>query len=32
MAIDARKDPASRTGAYKRIGDQLGIHPEALRM
>ena len=32
MAIDARKDPASRAGAYWRIGEQLGVHPEALRM
>lgn len=31
LAIEARNDPASRTGALKRIGDQLGIHPEALR-
>lgn len=31
MAIDARKDPVTRAGAYKRIGDQLGVHPEALR-
>lgn len=31
MAIDARKDPETRTGAYKRVGGQLGVHPEALR-
>jgi transposase-like protein len=31
MAIDARKNPATRTGAYKRVADQLGVHPEALR-
>ena len=31
MAIDARKDPGSSRGAIKRIADQLGIHPEALR-
>jgi transposase len=31
MALDARQDPAARTGALKRIGDQLGVHPEALR-
>jgi transposase len=31
MAIDARKDPAARTGAFRRIGDQLGVNPEALR-
>lgn len=26
MAIDARTDPQIRTGAYKRIGEQLGEH------
>lgn len=31
LAIEARKDPATRTGAYRRIGEQLGVHPEALR-
>lgn len=31
MALDARRDPATSTGAIKRIADQLGIHPEALR-
>ena len=31
MALDARKDPASARGAIKRIADQLGVHPEALR-
>ena len=31
MAIDARKDPGSSRGAIKRIADQLGVHPEALR-
>ena len=31
MAVDARRDPASATGAIKRIADQLGVHPEALR-
>jgi transposase len=31
MAMDARKDPATSKGAIKRIADQLGIHPEALR-
>ena len=31
MALDARRDPETRTGAIKRIADQLGIHPEALR-
>lgn len=31
MAIDVRKDPATRTGAYQRIGERLGVNPEALR-
>jgi transposase len=31
MAIDARKDPSTRTGAFRRIGEQLGVNPEALR-
>src|SRR3954447_18562959 len=31
MAMDARKDQATRAGAFKRIGEQLGVHPEALR-
>ena len=31
IAVEARRDPASATGAIKRIADQLGIHPEALR-
>ena len=31
IALDARQDPASKVGAIKRIADQLGIHPEALR-
>ena len=31
LALDARRDPASKVGAIKRIADQLGIHPEALR-
>jgi transposase len=31
MAVEARQDPASAAGAIKRIADQLGIHPEALR-
>lgn len=29
--MDARKDPESARGAIKRIADQLGVHPEALR-
>ena len=31
LAVDARKDPASRPGACMRIGQQLGINPETLR-
>lgn len=31
MTLDARRDPASGRGAIKRIADQLGVHPEALR-
>jgi transposase len=31
MALDARRDPETSRGAIKRIADQLGIHPEALR-
>ncbi len=31
MAVEARRDPASATGAIARIGKQLGVHPEALR-
>ena len=31
LALDARRDPASKVGAIKRIADQLGIHPEAVR-
>lgn len=31
MAIEARQDPATSRGAIKRIADQLGVHPEALR-
>ena len=31
MALDARKDPESSRGAIKRVADQLGVHPEALR-
>ncbi|WP_417553730.1 transposase [Microbispora sp. NBC_01189] len=32
MAVEARRDPDAATGAIKRIADQLGVHPEALRM
>ena len=31
MAVEARRDPESSRGAVKRIADQLGMHPEALR-
>lgn len=31
LAVEARQDPASRMGAVKRIADQLGVPPEALR-
>ena len=31
MALDARKDPQTCRGAIKRVADQLGVHPEALR-
>lgn len=31
MAVDARRDPATRPGALTRVGTQLGINPETLR-
>ncbi len=31
MALDARKDPETSRGEIKRVADQLGVHPEALR-
>jgi len=31
MALDPRRDPATSTGAIKRVADQFGVHPEALR-
>lgn len=31
MAMEARKDPESARGVIKRVADQLGVHPEALR-
>ncbi len=31
MAVDARRDPATRTGALKRIAEQLSINAETLR-
>lgn len=31
LVVEARRDPMSAVGAIRRIADQLGIHPEALR-
>ena len=31
MAVDLRRDPATRSGALRRVGDQLGINAETLR-
>lgn len=31
LVVEARRDPASAVGAIRRIADQLGVHPEALR-
>jgi transposase len=31
LVVEARRDPAAAVGAIRRIADQLGIHPEALR-
>jgi transposase len=31
LAVEARRDPAARVGALRRIGEQLGINPETLR-
>jgi transposase len=31
MAVDLRRDPATRTGALRRVGEQLGVNPETLR-
>src|SRR3954447_6854128 len=31
LTLEARKDPATRPGACKRIGEQLGVNPETLR-
>jgi transposase len=31
MAVDLRRDPVTRSGALRRVGDQLGINPETLR-
>ncbi|MEO9323301.1 transposase [Nocardioides sp. C4-1] len=31
MAVDLRRDPATKAGALRRVGEQLGINPETLR-
>jgi transposase len=31
MAVDLRRDPATRKGALARVGQQLGINAETLR-
>ena len=31
LAVEARRDLATRSGACRRIGEQLGINPETLR-
>ncbi len=31
MAVELRRDPASRSGAIGRVAEQLGMHPETLR-
>ena len=31
MAVDARQDPATKSGTFRRVGEQLGINPETLR-
>ena len=31
MAVEARQDPATRSGALARVAGQLGIDPETLR-
>jgi transposase len=31
MAVELRRDPATKVGALKRVADQLGINPETLR-
>ncbi len=32
MAVEARRDPATASGAIHRIADQLGIHRETMRI
>ena len=31
MAVDLRRDPATRSGAIQRVAEQLGMHPETVR-
>jgi transposase len=31
MALEARREPVTSPGAIKRVADQWGVHPEALR-
>ena len=31
MTLEALADPARAKGAIRRIGEELGVHPEALR-
>ncbi len=31
LAVDLRRDPTTRSGALRRVGEQLGINPETLR-
>ncbi|MBC2962316.1 transposase [Nocardioides deserti] len=31
MAVDLRRDPATRSGALRRVGEQLRINPKTLR-
>ncbi|KJK12721.1 transposase [Terrabacter sp. 28] len=31
LAVDLRRDPDTKSGAVKRVGEQLGINPDTLR-
>ena len=31
LAVELRRDPATRGGAIRRVAEQLGMHPETLR-
>jgi transposase len=31
MAVELRQDPATRSGAIRRVAERLGMHPETLR-